>query len=62
MNQQEIDQIHNIISNFEEKHAFIPYLADLMEHEVFGPIFKGLDDSQKEEVIQIIRAYITEKI
>ncbi len=62
MNQQEIDQIHNIISNFEEKNAFIPFLADLMEHDVFWPIFKGLDESQREEVVQIIRAYIIEKI
>lgn len=62
MQQQEIDQINNIIANFEEKKAFVPYFSDLTDHQVFGPIFKNLSVEQKKEVEAIIKNYIIEKI
>lgn len=62
MQQQEINQIINIISNFEEKKGFIPYFSDLAEHPMFGPIFKTLDEEQKKEVDVIIKNYITDKL
>jgi hypothetical protein len=62
MQQAEIDQITNIIVNFEEKKAYVPYFSDLANHETFGPIFKNLDENQKKEVGEIINNYIAEKI
>lgn len=62
MQQAEIDQITNIISNFEEKRAFVPYFSDLAEHETFGPIFKTLPADQKKGVEDVIKNYIIEKI
>ncbi|MBU0625965.1 hypothetical protein KKG31_06330 [Patescibacteria group bacterium] len=62
MQQQEIEQIQNIISNFEEKKAYIPYFSDLAEHEMFGPIFRGLSADQAKEVETIIHNYIKERI
>lgn len=62
MQQAEIDQINNIITNFEEKRAFVPYFSDLAEHQMFGPIFKTLPAEQRKEVEAIIKNYITEKI
>lgn len=62
MQQAEIDQITNIIVNFEEKKAYVPYFSDLAKHETFGPIFKNLADAQKKEVEAIIKNYIIEKI
>jgi hypothetical protein len=35
MQQAEIDQIINIVTNFEEKRAFVPYFSDLVNHEMF---------------------------
>jgi len=62
MQQAEIDQINNIITNFEEKREFVPYFSDLADHATFGPIFKTLPAEQKKEVEAIITTYITEKI
>ena len=62
MQQAEIDQITNIIVNFEEKRAFVPYFSDLANHETFGPIFENLDEGQKKGVEEVIKNYITGKI
>jgi hypothetical protein len=31
----EIEQIRNLIINFEEKRKYIPYLSELEQHSVF---------------------------
>jgi hypothetical protein len=62
MQQAEIDQIINIITNFEDKRKFVPYFSDLTKHETFGPIFKNLPDDQKQEIENVIKNYIVEKI
>lgn len=62
MQEAEVDQIKNIIANFEEKRAYVPYFSDLAEHDTFGPIFKNLSAEQRLEVETIIKDYITEKI
>ncbi|HBB03810.1 TPA: hypothetical protein DCZ39_02830 [Patescibacteria group bacterium] len=62
MNQQETDQIKNIIMNIEEKRDYIPYLSDLENHEIFGPIFKSISAEDKIDVQHIINDFIAEKI
>lgn len=62
MNQQEIDQILNMIKNFEEKRAYIPYFSDLASNPALGPVFQSLADHEKQAVKDLINDYITEKI
>lgn len=62
MNPQEKEQVCNIISNFLEAKWYFPFLIDLEIHPVFGPIFKHLDKSQKEEIKKIIDENIVNKI
>lgn len=62
MTQQEKEQVLNLITNFETANKKIPYLADLLGHPVFWPIFKGLSKEQQQEVEQLITEYITNKL
>lgn len=62
MSKTEIEQIRNIIKNFEEQKKHIPFLSELERHPVFGPLFKTLNQAQKENVKKIIRDYIVEKL
>lgn len=62
MQEAEVQQIINVIENFEEKKAYVPYFSDLEKHETFWPIFKNLSEEQKHEVEGIINSHILEKI
>ena len=62
MNQAERDQLITVLSNLESQKQYIPFLSDLMKHPTFGPIFSNLDQSQQDEINQIIDWYMTDKI
>ena len=62
MQAQEIEQIKNILANCESSTKKIPYLSDLEQHPAFWPLFSSLSLEQKEEVKNIIKTYIEEKI
>ncbi|PZM87208.1 MAG: hypothetical protein DLD55_02560 [candidate division SR1 bacterium] len=62
MKTQEIEQIKNILLNIEDAKKSIPYLSNLEQHAVFGPIFSSLSKAEKQEVNQIIDDYILEKL
>lgn len=62
MNQAEQEQIITIVKNLEEQKKSIPFLSDLQNHPVFGPIFASIDKTKQDEINQIIDWYIREKI
>jgi len=48
MKQQEVEQITNILINWENTHKVIPYFSDLVQHPVYGTVFSSLSiDRQK---------------
>ncbi len=62
MNQNEVNQIINIITNIEKKKGYIPYFSDLENHEILGPVFQNISPDNKREIQDIINKYIAEKI
>ena len=62
MQAQEIEQIKNILANCESSTKKIPYLSDLEQHPAFWPLFSSLSLEQKEEVRDIIKGYLEEKL
>lgn len=62
MNQAEQEQVLTIVKNLEEQKKSIPFLSDLQNHPVFGPIFASIDKTKQDEINQIIDWYIREKI
>lgn len=62
MKKEELEQIKNIIKNFEDQKSYIPFIWELEKHPIFGPLFKPLDKSQRDQIQKIINDYILEKI
>lgn len=62
MKKQEIQQITNIIENFIESKKLIPFLSDLENYPVIGPIISTLEGKDKEIIEKLIDNIITEKI
>jgi len=62
MNQTDMDQIRNVINNFAESKEYIPFFHDLLDHPVFGPVFKTLKSEEIDIVNEIINELIREKI
>ena len=62
MKEQEIEQIKNIIINYEENKKKIPYISDLKEHPMLGPIFSNLSKKEEADINSIIKEYILEKL
>ena len=62
MQQQEIDQIKQIIQNYEAAKLYVPYLSDLEKHPAFWPLFSSLSSEEQTAVKKLIDEYIREKI
>lgn len=62
MQAQEIEQIKNILVNYESSFKKIPYFSDLENHPAFWPLFSTLSVDEKQQIKQIIRAYLQEKL
>lgn len=62
MQVQEIEQIKNILVNYESSSKKIPYLSDLETHSAFWPIFSSLSGAEKQQVEGIIVEYIQGKL
>ena len=58
----EINQVTQIITNYDDKNKKVPYISDLEDHPTFGPFFVVLDPEDKKEVTELINAYIKSKI
>ena len=50
MSIEEIEQIKNILSNYENSKKRIPYLSDLQQHPIFWNIFSNLSDDEEKEI------------
>lgn len=62
MQASEIEQIKNILLNLESSKKRIPYLSDLQKHPVFWNIFCNLSKKEEEEINNVIKEYIDEKL
>ena len=62
MSIEEIEQIKNILSNYENSKKRIPYLSDLQQHPIFWNIFSNLSDEEEKEINNIIKEYTLEKL
>ncbi len=62
MKQQEVEQITNILINWENTHKVIPYFSDLVQHPVYGAVFSSLSTDEKKEVENVIHDYILQKL
>jgi len=62
MKQQEVEQITNILINWENTHKVIPYFSDLVQHPVYGAVFSSLSIDEKKEVENVIHDYILQKL
>lgn len=62
MKNQEKEQIKIIIKNLREKKWYIPYLSNLENHDIFGPIVSTLHPEDKEEIKEIIEQEIQNTI
>ena len=62
MNTKEVEQIKNIVKNFEDQKHHIPFMIELKKHPVFGPLFSELDKKQEDQIQKIIKDYIIEKL
>lgn len=62
MKQQEVEQITNILINWENTHKVIPYFSDLVQHPVYGAVFSSLSIDEKKEVENVIHDHILQKL
>lgn len=62
MKQAEKDQIYTIISNYTDQNKRVPFVADLLDHATFGPIFSQLSDTDITMVRSIINQFVEEKL
>ena len=62
MQNSEIEQIKNVLSNLENSKKRIPYLSDLQQHPVFWMIFSNLSEKESKEINEVIKSYIQEKL
>lgn len=62
MNQQHETQVVLVIKQFEEKHKYIPFLHNLDNHHLYGDFFKELSIDERDDVQDIIKAYIISTI
>ena len=62
MKKQEKDQIYTIISNYTDQYKKVPFVSNLLEHAIFGPIFSQLSDKDITTVRSIINQFVEEKM
>jgi len=62
MKQQEKDQIYTIISNYADQYKKVPFVSDLLDHAMFGPIFSQLSEKDIATVRSIINQFVEEKL
>jgi hypothetical protein len=62
MKKQEKDQIYTIISNYTDQYKRVPFVSNLLEHAIFGPIFSQLSDKDITMVRSIINQFVEEKM
>jgi hypothetical protein len=58
MNQQHETQVVLVIKQFEDKNKYVPYLHNLDNHHLYGDFFRWLSIDERDEVQEIITAYI----
>jgi len=55
-------QLRQIVSNIDENTQRVPYIQDIITHPIYGAFLQWLKKEEREELQQIIRNYIIQKI